>query len=439
MIAQKNNVFRWFVFALAGSLLFVSWLIWQNQRLTTAVLYHGYKIDTLSKLQSIPKFGIGPLKATLRVQEKAATIESQQVVEVAKEYLQRKPLDAKGWLWLSLFQQRAGDLDAAKAALLRAHKLAARNSIQLSKVFNRYVELGLYDQAMLVGRDLSYNKPNQFRQIFYLMSRLVESYDKVVEQVVPDSVPQVRPGRKPFGPAQYYSWAINDAVSAGNESLAAAIWRKTPANLRKGSDFGLRYIEYLAGYQLSDRLQQVWLQHLGEPLLVGELPNQRFDDDKTACWRLRGVDEGAALHEPLVVGESHGLKVTFTGKENINYNHATCVFLVEANAEYKLLGRWKGENITTLSGPFLELYAPSIRSFYKRNTPEIGSWPWQDFSIDFKSTNDTKVLVARLRRASTDYLDSKISGSVSIKDIRLVRVARGEQSNSEDIGSKIAN
>lgn len=425
--------FLWFGSLVVSVLLLISvWVIWQNDRLAKQIRDGDFSINSIQALNSIPPLLTKPLRQMLYQQSVNATIEASLMIKVVDKYVDRRPLDVQGWLWKSLFHQRVGDLVAAKSSLAMAHNLSIKNTPMLLNVFNRYIELGLIDEAMLVAGDLSFAQPKRFRQVFYLMGRLSGDYHQVVSRVIPASVPKVRAGRKPIDAALYYRWALNDALRADNRLLIEAIWQATPTLLRQSSDFGLRYLEYLALGQQVERLSQVWLEFSGETLIRGEIPNQFFGTENTPCWKVLPLKNDVAKTFPFSNHGEEGLTVSFSGEENLNFYHASCLFIVAPEKQYVLKGRWKGDDITTLAGPFLDIHAPSVKGFYKKNDSMTGSWPWTNFEIKFDSQAGAEVMMVRLRRNKTSNLDSKIAGSVSIKDIRLVTI----DSTSASIGAE---
>ncbi|MEE9448170.1 MAG: hypothetical protein V3V09_09435, partial [Arenicellales bacterium] len=116
------------------------------------------------------------------------------------------------------------------------------------------------------------------------------------------------------------------------------------------------------------------------------------------------------------------LKVALDGTENINLHRPTITVPVEEGAQYRLSVYWKGEQITTRTNPFFELYfkdgekTKTIRSKQKR-----GSWNWQRINMGFDVPMGTHFVNLRLRRHSTQSLDKLISGTIYLDDVQLTR------------------
>jgi len=430
----KQTVLRLLVFCGMLTLLWSAWLIWQNDSIADSIRKQQFVIDSSKSLKSLPPFVTEPLRQTLYDASIRVGDNNEFMTQVANEYIKRRPLDAQGWLWASLFYQRSGDFKSASQYLSIAHQLSFKNTPQLSNVFNRYLEMGLIEQALPVARDLSFAQPAQFRKTFYLMTRLNNDYQEVVDQVIPRTVPKVRPGRAEYKPYLYYNWAMNDAVRAKNSSLAKVVWGAIPRELKSNSSYGSVYVNYLIRLQDFEALKPVWRDHTGDELIQGVLPKQIFDSDQfdePLCWRIIPIKNESATMSSLPALEDDGLRLEFAGEDNVHYFHTTCTFAVESNRDYSLSGRWMGDDITTLSGPYVEIYAPAVKGFSKRIKPMIGSWPWSDFELNFKVPEGVELLTIRIRRNKTSYLDSKIAGHVSFKNFKLTL------SNSfNDVGRK---
>jgi len=178
----KRFVFNTIVFV-GALLVFISgWLLIENEFIINNVKSGEVKIDSYDELDSLTPILVAPLKQTLNQDALTATLDNDVALKISQEYIKRKPIDPQGWLWQSLYHQRAGDLPSAEKSLKVAHRLSTVNTPMLINVFNRYLELNLIAPAMDVARDISYSQPQQFRQIFYLMSRLNPDYEEVVEE-----------------------------------------------------------------------------------------------------------------------------------------------------------------------------------------------------------------------------------------------------------------
>lgn len=417
--------------------LWLAWLIWQNEMTSLDIDYkqsvsETRSVDALNAIvKELPPLAIQPIRDFLYAASNDIDVDNELLVKIADEYIKRRPLDADGWLWASQFSQRLNNVPEAKRYLSVAHKLAKNNTPKLNQVFTRYLELGLIDEAMPVARDIAYASPNRFRRLFYLLTRLNRDYSHVVQQVIPDKVG----GLRRYDDYVYFKWALTDAIRAKNEQLANAVWLSVPQKAKTNPQFSLPYLKYLASLQSSSNLMAVIKQVYNQEYSIGEIVDSGFENKLSAdhhCWEARSVPGVVVKNSTRKhLGES-SLLLEFEGIDNISYYHTGCLVAVESGSFYRFSGHWSGESITTLSGPFVDIYSPGIKGLYKRSEAKSGSWPWQKILIEFQVPDNVEVLSIRIRRARTDNLDSKISGKVWFDTFDLKKINEGAKNTLVD-------
>ncbi len=421
---QFKQLIGWAIFfCTIISLSYLSIIFWQSDQLAVKARNGQLSADSLKPLNAAENFFHAPLNEILHKASSEVGVNNQLLLEIAKEYIERRPLDSNGWLWASLFAQRT-DLDSlAESYLTVAHSLSVNNTHQLIKVFNRYLEIGKVEEVMPVAHDISFIRPEEFRKIFYLLTRLNSNYDDVINSVIPKTVNNSRL-RKVYPQDVYYSWALNDAMRAKNDALASSVWSAIPNEYKLDSEYGLRYLGYLSLQQNKSQLAPVWLEQVGSAMPVGNFPKQKIGSANNPCWHSRSTDQDSVKIEALTDFDTAGLKLSFLGTDNVNYSDLSCAIAVESGQQYVLSAQWSGEGITTLSGPFIDVFAPSVQAkeFYSRNDDMIGSWLWSDIEVDFTVPQNVEIINVRIRRRETDYLDSKISGQVSFRDFKLTAI-----------------
>lgn len=428
MAPLKLWCFRFVLLFSLAVFAYFSLLLWQEDILYQELERSNIELASIKDLDlaSASSFAVKPLRLMLKSEAQNSRVEPMLMTALADRYILKKPLDVDGWLWKSLFHHRAGEIEASKSALSYAHRLSKRNMPSLSLVFNRYLELGAMQEAMDVAGDLSAAQPKRFRSIFYLMSRLQSDYKDLIARVIPRNSSELSNSNEAYTVEYYYKVAMADAIRAKNSDLAAAIWQAAPIAIREHSWFGNDYVEYLAYSQNDVVLSRAWKEHTRAELNVGIMPQQQFlepsSEKASACWNLIALKGESFKHHLISYKDEMGLKVEFLGSSNFDYHHARCLFIVESGRQYRVRGYWRGDNITTLSGPFFDVIAPSVSGVYFRSEPKIGSWPWSQFEFGFKAPENVSVMTMRLRRVPTSFLDSKISGEISFSGIELVLV-----------------
>ena len=398
-------------------LFFSSWLLWLNDSLDVKINNDAENyINNNSNVEHYSFLLSSPIKNFLKQSISNPNADNDFSLKLLNEYLKENPLDANVWIIGSQLHQRASDFEAASKNLMVAYRLSKTNTPILFKVFNRYLELGLIESALPVAHDLVLAKPDEFRRIFYLMSRLTDNYSLLVDTMIPKKESFVRLTKKQFSPDQYFYWALGDAVRTKNNELASVVWGVMPAELKSSNKFGLLYINYLVESQRPDLLKPVWNDVVGTEIEVSQLLNSGYSS-LSPCWHIR-QNEAVSVNLDGDQGKLL-MKIDFLGERNVNYNHLSCLVYVLPGKKYNLSGYFKGDDITTLSGPFMDVVFPGIKSRYFKSDAAIGTWPWTGFGITFDVPEGAHFAKIRVRRKKTQLLDSKISGSVWFKNIRL--------------------
>lgn len=400
-------------------LLWAAWLLWQDEALTKRIAEGGLTINTPEELSNLPPLVSKPLRQTLLMAPINLTNDIAIASEIAQEYRQRRPLDSQGWLSSSELSQAEDDSDKTAEFLSVAHSLSRNHITTLVKVFNRYLELGLIDQAIPVARDLVYAQPDRFRNVFYLLSQLTSDYRTLAREAIPPNVPDNRN----YSADLYYSWALSDAIRAENTVLAQAVWDAMPEPLQLNSRQGLHYLNYLVRQKSWQETENVWQDLLGEGSVEGEILYADFElpmSENSPCWQTMPTPLGVAwsVDSNAYSGDA-SLMVEFDGTENVGFYHLVCLVPVKPNYSYRLTGMWKGDEISTLSGPYVDVFLGSHNKLVQRSEPMVNSWPWMKFEITFDVPDDTKIASIRIRRTKSNLIDSKISGRVWFDDLKL--------------------
>mgnify|MGYP000067747733 CR=1 FL=1 len=401
--------------------IYVAYLLWMDHSITRKISAGNININTDFDLNTMPGLVSKPLAKALLINSTNVKSDNQVMISISNEYTKRRPLDPQGWYWLSLYNDRVGNRQKAIDNLNVSLILSKNNSRMLMRIFNLHLKLGLIDQAMLVANDLVFADPQEFRKIFYLLTRLNSNYSEVVKTVIPSIVPVHRAHPKEM----YFKWALNDAVRANNELLAKAVWENIPSDLKLGSSFGMRYLRYLSGRQIEyDGIARVWQNLTGQTVLKGQIGNSGFEEldmPVSPCWEVietQGVKWGQSSKS--FKGQK-SLMVSFDGEKNIHYSHLKCLILVDAGEVYTLQGMWAGESVSTLSGPFVDIHTPGPDNLYARSKALVGDWSWTKFEIEFHVPLDVSVVQIRIRRNKTNSLDNKLSGRVWFDDFQLIK------------------
>jgi hypothetical protein len=137
-------------------------------------------------------------------------------------------------------------------------------------------------------------------------------------------------------------------------------------------------------------------------------------------WRI-GTVPGAEIsfdRAESFEGKS-SLKISFNGKENVNFHHVYQYVALKPNQEYLLKAHVKTKAVTTKSGIQLEI-AGIGPAFHGASEPLTGDNGWKELTISFRTPNQSPGGIVRLRRERTDKFDRFISGTVWVDNVRLL-------------------
>jgi len=398
------------------SLVFAAWLMWKSDSMQGEL--NGVAVHSMNQPIDYPVLVVDPIKSFLSKASSEANVNIDDVFKALEIYLSRNPLDAEAWLIGSKLYQQSSNDDLASLYLSVAHRLSETNTPVLLKVFNRYLELNLIPEAMPVARDISIANPSEFRRLFYLMSRLRDDYAYTVANMIPKETLNktfVLNEASDIGNV-YYQWAMKDSIRLGNHLLAKEIWSVIPTEEKFDSAIGVDYLAYLSKFQSVNKLQFVWKDVVGAHMADGALLNYK-GAGASPCWRVIPNDNVDV--DIAGVDDSTVLAVNFLGEANVNYNHLRCLTPVKPQKKYRLSGRFKSKDITTLSGPYIDVYIPGVNKIINRTESIIGNSLWQDFQTDFNVPENVSFVELRVRRRPTNLLDSKISGAVWFDSLKL--------------------
>ena len=144
-------------------------------------------------------------------------------------------------------------------------------------------------------------------------------------------------------------------------------------------------------------------------------------------WRIVSV-QGiyAGLDTSTYHSPSHALLVQFPGKQNLQYQHVYQYVKVSPGQSYRLQAFMKTEDITTDSGPRLEVYDAYNAAALDKSTDDLTgtSDGWTSLLLDFATGPKTELIVVRLVRLPSKKFDNLISGKVWLDDVRLAPVQK---------------
>ncbi|MBW2707670.1 MAG: hypothetical protein JRD04_00025 [Deltaproteobacteria bacterium] len=150
---------------------------------------------------------------------------------------------------------------------------------------------------------------------------------------------------------------------------------------------------------------------------VGRLTNPGFEADMANGpfdWRFSRQGPGWKIARVAGMASegSYSLAIAFDGKENASFAHLSQIVPVEPGVSYRLTAWWKGRDLSTNQGPFLEIYGHDAKGLHVKGPMLLGTRGWEEVALEFTTPDDCHAVVVRLRRAPSRKLDNKIGGTV---------------------------
>jgi hypothetical protein len=199
------------------------------------------------------------------------------------------------------------------------------------------------------------------------------------------------------------------------------------------------YVHFLVSQKDVEPAASLWKEYTG----LNGIVNAGFEDkimDSGFGWRVSNSRNEKNWQLRRVYGESrngtHALRVSFLGKENLDWHHVYQVVPVVSERSYQLTYWRKSKRITSDQGPFVEIYSYDVKGLYKKGPMVLGSRDWEPVVVIFDAPADCHAVVVRLRRRESLRFDNKIQGILWVDDFALTPVeAKLGRSDDPMIGS----
>jgi hypothetical protein len=328
----------------------------------------------------------------------------------------RRPLYAPGWLDLAELSFAEGRREEAARYAKLARQLWPTRGRLLWNLAMLQVRMGKFGEALVLLRDYLAAMPHDVHRTLVLARRLQPDPESLIAEL--ESSADTRPGRE-----ELLKRMLDSARWSGDAPLAQAVWRRLPDSMVRDRQVAFPYVAAMVQWNKAQAAIDAWRAVRGT-VHVGDLENGGFEQpllDGGFGWR-HGDVKGASWTRD---GDEHfegrySLRVDFDGTENVHYRHFAQTVPVEPGRTYQLTGFWRGENITTRSGVFVDAYSiGGKKSTGARIEARRQSWDWSRFGLKVTIPPDARFLVVGLRRDRTDALDHLIAGRVWLDALEL--------------------
>src|SRR3984893_16036918 len=327
------------------------------------------------------------------------SLNATQDYAVALTFLQRavelNPYEGRYWLDLAAARQVRGEANESQEALQRGLRAEPTSTEIAWETANFYLVQHDANRALPLFRvALQYDSRNTVPAID-LSWRATKSVTQVVSQVLPAQ------------PAPYF--AFLKILTAQNQSSPAnELWHDLIAQKFNFSvEEAFPYFDYLIQTQQIDQAKQVWtdlskihpeLQDNTTPNLVRnggfetEFLNGGFD------WRSRQTGQiSIFLDTSEVHSGTRSLSIEFAGPAISDMGVYEYV-PVQPNTAYRLSAFVKTEEVTTASGPRLDVEDSSTRKILGITDEFLGTSSWTQRIAEFVTGTDTHLVTLRIVR-----------------------------------------
>jgi len=219
----------------------------------------------------------------------------------------------------------------------------------------------------------------------------------------------------------YLRWMMR----LGMTDKTLKLWRRLIETAAPGTDIGLEYAHFLLEKKRIAESRAVWSRFMGNeyitnPGFEAEITQIGFDwrfwYDTNKNWEINRVSDNT-------YEGGYALKIDFRGRENVSFHHVYQIVVGEPLERYRLSYAWKGLDITTDQGPFIEVASYDKKGLYLAGPMMTGSTDWQQEVIDFVLPEDSWAATIRIRRRPSDRFDNKINGTLWLDDFRIERMS----------------
>ncbi len=396
------------------ALTWLTTLIWRSQQLETNIAQGTIAANNPPALPLME----GPWRIAARTLLAQRPSNFDIIEQQLQKSLKLRPLYAPTWLNLAELERRRGQTETAARYAEQTRRLWPAHPKLLWRVANFEIKLGRYDTALEVLRDLWRVSPYESARILSLAYRLEDDPERLNHAIIPDSA------KPTLDPAFYHQQFLHHAQRIKDTGMATVGWSNAPSSITRNPKYALPYINSMMWQKQPGLALDAWHQLTGKTAGPGNVHNPGFETEHLNGgfgWKFSDI-KGAisSIVTEIEHPGNHTLRVEFDGSANLNYHHVRQIVPVAPGMRYRLDGRWRGENITTRSGIFVDFRTlDAEKNAYVRSSHQFKSWDWQPFTLELKMPSNAQLAEIRIRRRPTDALDQKVAGRVWFDDFTL--------------------
>ena len=346
----------------------------------------------------------------------------KEAIQQFQEAVKANPYDPQAWINLAAAHEFQGDTSGAEIDLRHASTLAPNLPIYQWTIGNYFLLHGNTQEAFRHLKVVLAGSRQYDRTVFNVAWKASRNAAQILQELIPNSLPAE------------FSY-LNYLVTEQRIPEAGAVWKRIVANPKTFDPHEASgYIDTLIETGRANEAYQAWTDLQGKGLVhmppggpnQNLITNGNFEDpllNMGFAWRIQDVHgvyaglDTATFHSP-----GHSLCVQFTGNQNLDYHQIFQFVKVSPNHQYELDAFMKTQNITSDSGPRLEVvdaYDPRVLNKF---TPGMTgtSGGWNPLNMEFTTGPKTQVLLVLLvRPPSKADEDNAITGRVWLDDVQI--------------------
>jgi hypothetical protein len=341
--------------------------------------------------------------------------------------LERNPLELEYWKRLAKIFQQMGEGEAFERALGNAILVFPTGYQARWAVGNLYLQQGDSAKALPHFSYILAHYPDQSRMVYDVWRRVTKDADFLPENLIPQD---------PSAYSQYLSYLYQ----AGDKETVKKVWKKRESlGYKAKPPESIHHMDYLISHgDLNEayRTFEAVLREQGLPIPSGEnlIVNGGFEVDKVLGggfdWRIDPIRGAEVSFDRTVAFEGkRSLKISFNGKENVDFAHVFQYVSLKPNQRYLLKAHLKTKALTTQSGIKLEIMGIGP-AFYRASEALTGDNDWRELSISFATPKKSQGGLVKIRRERTDKFDRFISGAVWLDNVCIIAEKRGKYAES---------
>ncbi len=335
------------------------------------------------------------------------------------------PYASRYWADLAWVCELAGDTPCATQGIDRAVKLNPMTPQLRWVAANTFLRAGQNDAAMAQFRRLLEMDPAYAPATFHVCLGSLGNPQLILEKVMP-------PAKDPSLKLTYLN-ILSRSEMDGADDLARQVWAKTVA---EGTAFPLSaatpYVEHLLQFGQVQEAENAWrdLEKLGVIANPGKdqdgnlIFNGDFDHvplNTGFDWRSASATYLALdFADPTPYSGKACLRIDFTVSRNEAYQPLYQIVPVAPNQSYVLTAYVRSKDITSDSGPRLQVVDPVHSNGPSAMTEStVGTTPWHLIKLEFCTGPNANFLQVSILRVRGRTYPTEITGSFWLDNVAL--------------------